>query len=173
MRDWVPLVPAIVRAVHMQLPGAAAAADLSGLEQLLQSSLAVAHAHSCRPPAAAAAAAAVLLQPPHGSAAATAGRSQTRAELVLAAVEALPPPTVPGRGPERTSGGSVKFQKVVEGCGGDPLRAAVCVAAADMAAARPGGGTSGASDAAVAHRFGEARRVAWEVQLHCGLAGKL
>eukprot|EP00892_Ulva_mutabilis_P001076 jgi/Ulvmu1/1096/UM106_0012.1 len=159
---------------------AASSSHLQSLEQLLQSSLAVAFAHAGSAPSAAAAAAAVLLQPsvePAAQAeAAAAGRGGVGgAALVQAAVDALQQPGPHGSTEAAVLGGGWHgpvFDRLVDDCGGDAFRAAICVAADDIGAAEraAGGGCGGGADA---QRLREARRGAWEAQVHSSMRGSL
>lgn len=141
--------------------------DLHSLEHLLRSSLAVAQAHARNIPDATAAAAAVLLQPQPAHPLDTTTDTQplgslpVDSTLVQAALTALQQADGAGRRADAAAaeGG---FAWLLRDCGGDPFQAAVCVAADDVAMHAP----------AELGRCGEARRAAWEVQVHSGMCGR-
>lgn len=162
------------RTIQANGVGAAARGHVRSLEQLLRSSLAVAEAHARNLPAAASAAAEVLLQPDSPSSAALPGlngpRPTVASGVVEAAVEAL-------QSPLRSAGGGAAatdadFARLLRDCGGDPFRAAVCVAADDVVMHGQACGVSGEGGSAEQGRLGEARRAAWEVHVLGGIRSR-
>lgn len=140
---------------------------MHSLQLLLRGSLAVAHAHARDAAAASAAAADVLLQPLHPEPVAGPRVDDT---AVHAAVQALHAPAAAAAASDVGSGdGATGFGGYLRECGGDAVCAAVCVAADDVRSHERACGMHGPVEQ---RRRGEARRAAWEVQVHAGIRGR-
>lgn len=150
---------------------AAASGHIRSLEQLLRSSLAVAEAHARHLPAATAAAADVLLQPGAPACATSPGLDGAHPTVAAGTVEAAVAALHAAGSRCGDAAADADFAHLLRDCGGDPFRAAVCVAADDVLLHGQGCGMRGDGGSAERWRAGEARRAAWEVQVLGGMRG--